>query len=550
MLTLIITVVAFILVFSILVLVHEFGHFMAAKRSGIKVEEFGIGFPPKIWGRKKGDTLYSINAIPFGGFVKLLGMEGTKKGGKKNLKNFSDRSMRVRAKVMVAGVVMNLFLAWLLLSVGFVFGMEPLLGPDDVFTAVDDGVIVLQEGAVVKKVEDGKMAAEFDIREGDILYEVGGHKVVDGLQLVGFLDDPEGKFAVVRDGQILEGVITGEDVANFNELFPEDEDLFGVEFNDAFFFPRVKIHEVSIDSNAYKAGLRNGDVVLAVNGQQVYALSKYKDLVASLDEVYFTIVRDGLRKEILIDVPVERGVIISSVVKDEAADEAGIQDGDVVLAVNGKMISTALELVSLINESEDDVLAFSLNRGGQQVFAEVTPREGKIGVYLSELYSGEYDEISVYNIDQYTSVLDIEEEQYPFWSAPVHAFGETWRMTKLTGVYLVDFLKGFFSSGEVPEGITGPVGIAKMTGVFAMEGVIPLIRFIALLSISLAVLNILPFPALDGGKLLFILIEFIAGRKVPSKWENYIHYLGYILILVLFFAVTYQDILRWIGAGA
>jgi len=544
-LSIIITVVAFILVFSILVLVHEFGHYIAAKRSGIKVEEFGIGFPPKLWGRKKGDTLYSINAIPFGGFVRLLGMEGKKRKGKVNLKNFSDRSMRVRAKVMVAGVVMNLFLAWLLLSVGFVFGMEPLLGPDDVFTAVDDGVILLQEGAVIESIEDGKMAAAFDIQEGDVLYEVGNHKVVDGLQLVGFLANPEGKFTVVRENQVLDGFISSEDVANFNELYPGDEDLFGVEFNDAFFFPRVKIHEVSKDSNAYKAGLRNGDVVLEVNGQQVYALSLYKDLVASLEEAYFTIVRDGVRKEILIDVPVERGVIISSVVKDEAAEEAGVQDGDVVLAVNGKMVQTAAELVTVINESQDEILAFSLNRGGTQVFTEVEPKDGKIGVYLSELYSGEYDEISVYNIDQYTSVLDIEEEQYPFWSAPLHAFGETWRMTKMTGVYLVDFLKGFFSSGEVPDGITGPVGIAKMTGVFAMEGIIPLIRFIALLSISLAVLNILPFPALDGGKLLFILIEFIAGRKVPSKWENYIHYLGYILILVLFFAVTYQDILRW-----
>jgi regulator of sigma E protease len=546
MFTLIITVVAFILVFSILVLVHEFGHFMAAKRSGIKVEEFGIGFPPRIWGRKKGDTLYSINAIPFGGFVRLLGMEGKKRKGKLNLKNFSDRSMRVRAKVMVAGVVMNLFLAWLLLSVGFVFGMEPLLGPDDVFTAVDEGVIVLQEGAVVESIEDGKMAAEFDLQEGDVLYEVGNHKVVDGLQLVGFLANPEGKFTVVRENQVLDGFISSEDVARFAELYPGEEDLFGVEFNDAFFFPRVKIHEVSTDSNAYKAGLRNGDVVLAVNGSQVYALSQYKDLVTSLDEAYFSIVRDGVRKDILIDVPVEKGVIISSVVKDEAAEEAGIQDGDVVLSVNGKMVQTASELVAVINESQDAILAFSLNRGGVQIFTEVTPKDGKIGVYLSELYSGEYDEISVYNIDQYTSVLDIEEEQYPFWSAPVHAFGETWRMTKMTGVYLVDFLKGFFSSGEVPEGITGPVGIAKMTGVFAMEGIIPLIRFVALLSISLAVLNILPFPALDGGKLLFILIEFVAGRKVPSKWENYIHYLGYILILVLFFAVTYKDIVRWL----
>ena len=108
----------------------------------------------------------------------------------------------------------------------------------------------------------------------------------------------------------------------------------------------------------------------------------------------------------------------------------------------------------------------------------------------------------------------------------------------------MDFLKSFIGSGEVPDSVAGPVGIAQMTGTFAREGLIPLFRFIAILSISLAVLNILPFPALDGGKLLFILIEFVTGRRVSVKWENYIHALGFMLILALVVAVTYADILR------
>ncbi len=111
----------------------------------------------------------------------------------------------------------------------------------------------------------------------------------------------------------------------------------------------------------------------------------------------------------------------------------------------------------------------------------------------------------------------------------------------------VDMVKGLITSGEISENVSGPVGIAKMTGDFARAGFIPFIRFIALLSISLGVLNILPFPALDGGKLLFILIELILGRPVPSKWENYVHMLGYALIMLLIIVITYQDILKAIA---
>ena len=94
------------------------------------------------------------------------------------------------------------------------------------------------------------------------------------------------------------------------------------------------------------------------------------------------------------------------------------------------------------------------------------------------------------------------------------------------------------------DSVAGPVGIAQMTHTFVQEGFIPLIRFVAILSLSLAVINILPFPALDGGRLLFLIIEMITGRRVNQKWEAYVHAFGYLLILLLLLVVTYSDILR------
>lgn len=549
-----ITIVAFIIVFSILVLAHEFGHFIAAKRSGIKVEEFGIGFPPRIWARKKGETLYSINAILFGGFVRLLGMDSNKGADKNSKKSFSNRSMRTRAKVMVAGVFMNILLAWLLITIGFIFGMEPLLGQDDVLMAVDNGVIQLQENAVIKSIDKNGLAAGFDLREGDEILKINGKNLISFDQMKTFLASPVGKFDVYRNGKVMSFEITKKnlsqylDLASMNNIEVDHTNLFGVELYDSFMFPRVKVYNVVPDSPMYKAGLRNDDVLVAVDGKQVYSVSDYLKLTEGLPQATLTVYRNGSHVDFLVPLMVGKRVIVSEPVVGYPAYTAGIRAKDIIVSVNGKTFQSASNLIDFIAENDGKKLMFNVKRDGKDLFFEITPKDGKTGMYLSELFSGSSTDVSIYDTDQFMSVLKIENEQYPFYTAPYYALTETYRMTAMTGELFVNFLGSFFGTGKVPDGVAGPVGIAQMTGTFAREGFIPLIRFIALLSISLGVLNILPFPALDGGKLLFIVIEFVVGRKVPAKWENYIHMLGYFLIMLLVVAVTYQDILRFITA--
>ncbi|MBT3864422.1 RIP metalloprotease RseP [Candidatus Peregrinibacteria bacterium] len=457
------TIGAFLIVFSILVLAHEFGHFIVAKRNGIKVEEFGFGLPPRLWGKKKGETLYSINAIPFGGFVRMLGEDPAK--GKKNKRSYSNQSKRVQVKVLSAGVAMNFLLAWVLITVGFIVGMEPMLGPDDVFPAVDDGRIILEE------VEEAEM----------------------------------------------------------------------VESQNYMPFPRVKVYEVG----DVLGGLRQGDVIISVDGQGIYSLSGYKDALEGLSSATYVVYRDGAREEVLLEFPSGGQVIVSDVVDGAPGDLAGLQEGDEILSINGQYMHSPGDVISYIQGHSEEVLAFSVDRKGGKVFYEIKPEDGQVGIYLSALLgpSGPKD-VTVYSVDQLTAVVEIKDEQYPFYLAPIHAFSETFRLANLTVVLFGDLVSQVFSTGDVPDHVAGPVGIAQMSGTFAREGFIPLMRFIALLSISLAVLNILPFPALDGGKLLFILLEFIIGRKISPKWENYIHLLGYLLILGLIFAITYNDISR------
>src|SRR3989339_635784 len=121
------SILVFLLIFSIVVFVHEFGHFSAAKRAGIKVEEFGFGMPPRIFGKKVGETLYSINWIPFGGFVRLLGEDVGKSEAHTSKKSYLNKSIRARTMVALGGIIMNFILAFLLLSFGFMMGIEPLV---------------------------------------------------------------------------------------------------------------------------------------------------------------------------------------------------------------------------------------------------------------------------------------------------------------------------------------------------------------------------------------------------------------------------------------
>jgi len=137
---LLLTILVFFLIFSLLIVIHELGHFMMARRHGVKVEEFGFGLPPKLWSKKVGETEYSINAIPFGGFVRLLGEDSHDKKAKTSPKSFSRKTLFQRFQIVFAGVAMNFLLAWLLLSIGFTVGMQPLLvNGDDFLQAVREG---------------------------------------------------------------------------------------------------------------------------------------------------------------------------------------------------------------------------------------------------------------------------------------------------------------------------------------------------------------------------------------------------------------------------
>lgn len=342
----------FFITLSILVLVHELGHFLAARKAGIGVEEFGFGYPPKLWGKKIKGTIYSLNLLPFGGFVKLKGEElGEKAVGSDT---FWAKSKKARTGVILAGVIANFILAIVCFSV---------------------------------------------------VYAVSGIPVKIG---------------------------------------------------------KVKIEEIAVGSPADQAGLKAGDLIIGVDDHK---LALVEDFVRTVEA------KKGQEINLLIE-----------------------RDKPLVL--------------------------------------KITPRpnppqgEGALGVIIT----------------------DMEMKKLSWWKTPFfgayYGTKEALGWGSLIAGSVGKMVWNLVSSGIVPKDVAGPIGIYQASSQVSRQGFLAILQFIGILSVNLAVLNILPFPALDGGRLVFIGYELVARRKPKPKIEHWINAIGMAVLLTLIVLVTIGDLRR------
>jgi len=370
------TIITFLVVLSLLVFVHEFGHFWTARKLGLKPREFGFGFKPRAigiykstdgtWKKVKGskevkdaaDTIYSLNWLPLGGFVELG--EDEEAGDDPN--HFANKKPWERTLILLAGVTMNMILAFVLISVGYMIGLP---------------------------------------------------QVIDDL-----------------------------------------------------------------DSNAN------------ILSEQIQVVS---------------------------------------VSENSPAENAGLTVGDIILSVNGNFLENTDSLEKYAHENIGQELNYFIERGGEQFEEKIMPvmREetgrGGIGIGIVE-----------------TGIV-----KYSFFTSIWKGAQTT---VDLTGAILGAFyglLKNIFTGHGVGADVAGPVGIAILTGQVARMGFVYILQFAAMLSINLAIINVLPFPALDGGRVLFIIIEKIKGSPVKREIEGMFHYIGFALLMLLVLVVTFKDVARY-----
>lgn len=548
------TIIAFVVIFSLLILIHEAGHFFAAKKSGVKVEEFGMGIPPRIWGFKKGETIYSINWIPFGGFVRTLGEGDDSKEGKTSKRSFANQSLRVQAFIVCAGVMMNLLLAFVLLTIGFWIGIEPLIADQDDFLAgVRSGQVQVEPGVVV--LESNQPYNTVDYNGEDL--QVRSFEVGD--RLLGFetVEEWEAVVQAVQEGGEAPMISMDRADGTGGGEYLTKELLEQTKF--APFYLSGLIYEEN--PNAVFSGvLQQGDVLVSVKDPQrvVHPLLTAEDLDMALKTLDSPLVLTVFRPsngtfELDLTLPQESPVV-SFVEPESPADLAGIAVGDRIQTVGGRAITKASQVVEYTQEFKQTVtneagessetIDYTVIKGEEveRIVLTLRPEDGRVGVGIADIVPS-FGMTSVYEGYVPYTLMEIQKTQLG-WSAPVVALSEMWRLGKITAVTFVGVLKQFVTAGGVPEGVSGPVGIAQMTGVTIQDGFAATLRFIAMLSLSLGVINILPFPALDGGHFAGILFQAITGKKGSTKWTNLINTAGYIFLLLFIAYVTFNDVLN------
>lgn len=360
------SIIIFLLVLSLLVFVHELGHFSVAKFFGIRVDEFAIGFPPKVFSWKRGETTYAFNLLPLGGYVKIFGENPEEESltGPDSARSFANKNRGIQTAVLIAGITCNIILAWVLFSITLGMGMT---------MAVSD--------------------------------------------------------------------YTGAGTVS------------------------------------------------------------------------------------------ERRVVVTQVSKNTPASEAGIVPGDVLLSV-GDVKNTELTMRGVretIDMSKGVLLPLTYSRGGETKTATVKAVEGIVS-------------------DRFALGISMEEigkVTVPWYRAPVDGLVYTGLVIKHTALGLADFFKELFTGKADFNTVAGPVGIAKLVTEATEAGFTYLLTFTALISINLALLNLVPFPALDGGRILFVGIEAIIRRRLPIQAVNWVNGAGFVLLLVFMGVITYQDILKF-----
>lgn len=450
--TALISIVAFLVAVSILVVFHEFGHFVVARLLGVKVLRFSVGFgkPLLRWQRRGEGTEFVLAPLPFGGYVKMLDERDCEVPDHERPRAFNRQPIWRRAAILVAGPGFNVLFAvlvyWVVFMAG-VPGLKPVIGPVAANSpAASAGVV---EQSTIRSV-NGKTTPTRQTARLAILDAV-------------ILGKPVRLNLVAPDGSVHERVLDYSKVDNLTQpgkLFPG----LGL----SFWRPPIEpvIGEVTPDSAAARAGLFAGDRILAVNGQPVELW--LKQLVPVLEA--------HPNKRVVLKVKRAGQVHNIPVVLDAKTE-------------NGKAI-------------------------GQ---LGVTPR-------LPEDY-GQALRAS-YSLDPL--------------SALVQGAQRTWAITAMTGVMLYRMVSGEASLSN----LSGPIGIAHSAGVLAQAGVIPFLLFLALISISLAILNLLPIPILDGGQLLYLGIEAVRRRPLSEHAEAIGQRIGLSLLAILIGFAVFNDLTR------
>ncbi len=445
------SIFGFIIALGILVAVHEFGHFWVARKLGIKVLKFSVGFGRAIWSRTASDgTVYALGAIPLGGYVKMLDEREGEVPESEKSRAFNNQPISKRFAIVVAGPAFNFILAIFLYWVVFMLG-----------STVDRPFV-------------GETVA-------DSIAEKAGFQLQDEVLMVG-----------------------DTSIRSWNEF-------------------RLEILNHGLDGGNIQVQIRDTD-----------GLEKIRELALGdmhiLEDEGDIFKRIGFKQWWPVLIPE-----IGGVMEHSAAENAGIQEGDIIIEVDGIAIEQWMSLVELIRNKPDTAMNFVVLRNGYEEIITVIPKSRKTKDGEQQGYIGAYQHVP----DEIRQQLITRIEYSPL-EAGAKAVVKTWDMSSLTLRVLWKMITGEANLAN----ISGPITIATYAGVTASIGLVSFLSFLAVISVSLGVLNLLPVPMLDGGHLFYYLIEIVKGSPVSEAFELRGQQVGIAILALLMSVAIFNDIQR------
>ena len=582
---------------GLLIFIHELGHFLVAKKIGVRVLAFSLGFGPAIFKKKWGETEYRLSLVPLGGYVKLAG-EGPEEEKTGESWEFSSKSAGQRASVFVAGVALNAVLAFIAFIVAFQIGV-PFITPD------------------VGQVMPGWPAWESGIQRGDKIVEINGSKDLDfeDLFTIVALSNPAAgvSLKVERDNKTFDVTVV-----------PKYDEEHGIQRIGIMPATSLEIDKIfafeNNDAPARDAGIQVKDIVTAVNGKRISAEDEFREAEAMNPGkgISLTVLRDN--KEVELKVTPSKvtrrmlGIscataILDGVKNNSIASSAGLMKGDEVLEINSIPVTGFSDIRKLVVESKEETCIVTVKRNNmvnlieipfkdekakEEFLGSLTPFYGlkvdslvegfpaeKIGLKPGDrIISLDEKEIKEWNTllqmvttgqgkpmviewmrgnERFVSTIEPQKDEKSAAGRIGVKFREKTEVKQygLSGSCIVGAkkaiinvqrlyltLKGFFSKRLSTKNVGGIILIAQASYESANVGFGKLVYFLGILSLQLALLNILPIPVLDGGHLLFLAIERIKGSPVSQRTLSIAQYIGFGLIITLVIYATRNDIMR------
>lgn len=554
----------FIILIGVLIFVHELGHFVVAKIFDVKVLRFSIGFGPALVSYTYGETEYTICVLPLGGYVQMLGgdFEGAEHlPPEERERALMSKPIWQRSLVVLAGPAANVVLP---IVIYFAFSIMMTTTP----------------ASIVGDVFDGMPAAEAGMQSGDRIVEIDGEPVDFWYQVIDHISNAPGRAVdvkVERSGERIQLEVTPEtkrDVDSFG-LSERNYGLVGI--HPATYGPTIGLE--SPDGPAARAGLKHFDKVLQVNGE---AIHRFDTLKAKIQDSSGKPLELVVMRRIPLDAsfaqmyrqvpstvqitPTRQGdtwslgltnaeMFISRIVPDSAAQKAGLQHGDQILSVDDKTFSNWRLMHRYIgNQVNAAIISKTQAEGATDevsdlpVFDVQVLRRGEVASVQLNLPPVHPEKpVAMQTLIGWAHLSDLvlpDEVPFPFFKrlkyAATHSIASTWRFCKMTAMGIVRMVQGRLSL----DNVGGPILIGEMAARAGRAGIDKFLQMMALISINLAIINLLPIPVLDGGQLMLYFLEAIKRGPLSFRARQIAAYIGFAMILFLIVLAFKNDIER------